>query len=123
MIKVDGNPGDVWGYRSFGYSANPASSLYLQATVTGYPCDRSWYDMWGMTGAADAFWHPQRLKFTLDIYGCQSGSGIKSTLYHDLIVGVATHIRVGVHGSALFNFGPRLRADVFWPILYYSRHV
>ena len=52
LIQVRGNPGAAQGYSGFGY-ASAASSIYDRVRVAGYPCDKTWYDLWGMAGEAD----------------------------------------------------------------------
>jgi len=118
LIQVRGNPGAAQGYSGFGY-ASATSRIYDWVRVTGYPCDKSWYDLWGMAGEADVVGN--QITYWLDTYGCQSGSGQQSTNWQsrssrgewsNRIVGVHTIGRGGV-GK---NSGPKLRSEVFWII-------
>ena len=108
VIKVHGNPGLVWGSAGFGYSTSATSSIYNWVRITGYPCDKDWFDMWGMAGGAQV--NGNRIEYKIDIFGCQSGSGVQSTAWSDMVVGVLAYADMPK------NFGPKLRAGVYWII-------
>ena len=123
LIQVRGNPGAAQGYSGFGY-ASAASSIYDRVRVAGYPCDKTWYDLWGMAGEADVVGN--QIEYWLDTYGCQSGSGQQSTSWQsrssqgelsNRVVGVHAYGREGV-GK---NYGPKLRSEVFWIINMHAR--
>ena len=111
LIHVHGNPGAAQGYSDFGFSTSAAASMYDRVRVTGYPCDRTWYDMWGMAGEADIV--GKQVKYWLDTAGCQSGSGQQSTRSSkNLVVGVHAYGGKGVKK----NHGPKLHSEVYWII-------
>lgn len=116
LIKVRGSPGLVWGYAGFGYSSSAASAIYNWVRITGYPGDKDWFDMWGMAGGAQV--DGNRIKYQIDVSRGQSGAGVQSTGWSDMVVGVMAY---GSRTWPRVNFGPKLRAGIYWFIFMHAQ--
>ncbi|BBE72132.1 extracellular metalloprotease precursor [Pleomorphomonas sp. SM30] len=72
-IKLDCTVGTKTGW--FGFYWQSASLTGSPATVTGYPCDKPSGTMWTMSGTV-ASTQTRKITYTMDTYGCQSGSPV-----------------------------------------------
>lgn len=96
MIILKSAPHNGWN----GYGIYAGNGTY---TVTGYPSDKPFGQMWGMSGRTTS--DTSHIYYSLDTYGGQSGSGIMDS---------GNNVR-GIHayGSANQNFGTKIDLTIF----------
>lgn len=101
---------------SFGFAAfdNP-TLLGKSAVLAGYPGDKPFADMWGMSGAIGAV-GPTTLTYQTDTYGGQSGAGLYIQRNGQRYV-------VGIHnyGAGSGNSATRITRPVYDRLLAWSR--
>lgn len=105
-IKLDCNKGSQTGF--FGYFFDTVSLANRAIKIFGYPCDKPADQMWGMAGSV-ASSTTNSVKYTIDTFGCQSGSAVYETR-DDGPYAMAVHA-YGVSGGT--NSGTRITKAVF----------
>jgi glutamyl endopeptidase len=105
-IKLDCNKGKETGW--FGYFYTDKSLANRAIGIFGYPCDKPLHQMWGMNGSV-ASATATSVKYTIDTFGCQSGSPVYETR-NDGPYGMAIHTYGVSNGT---NSGTRITKQVF----------
>jgi glutamyl endopeptidase len=115
-IKLNCTVGNSTGW--FGYTWTSAEMNNRYAMVTGYPCDKPFGSGWHMGGNTGTTSNPRKTYYTIDTFGCQSGSPV----WEDRTTasggagpfGIAIHAYgTGLSGSGGQNSGTRITSEVF----------
>ena len=105
-IKLDCTKGTQTG--TFGYFYIAGSLANRAIRLFGYPCDKPLDTMWGMKGSV-ASSTTRSVKYTIDTFGCQSGSPVYETR-SDGPYSMAVHTYGVSNGT---NSGTRIVKAVF----------
>ncbi|MGX5653476.1 trypsin-like serine peptidase [Geodermatophilus nigrescens] len=114
VLPPDAFPGQRFG--SFGFGVFPPNVLLAKrAVLAGYPGDKPFAELWGMPFQIKTV-EPQRLVYTADTAGGQSGSGVYVKINGKRYV-------VGIHnyGATSGNSATRVTEPVFRNLQAWSR--
>ncbi len=100
-IKLNCRVGNTTGW--FGYYWQTATLTGTAATITGYPCDKPSGTQWTMSGSI-ASTSDRRVSYTIDTFGCQSGSPVWRVHPTFGRAGMAVH----TNGNSSANSGTRI---------------
>ncbi|MEK5100564.1 serine protease [Cytobacillus sp. FSL M8-0252] len=107
-IKLSSNVGNNTGWLGF---RSYTSVVGLNASVTGYPCDKPTGTMWTHAGPIE-FQQSYQIRYNMDTYGCQSGSPVYRNYTDTGQTAVGIHA-YGTSPSANMNKGTRITQAVF----------
>jgi glutamyl endopeptidase len=108
-IKLNCSVGNTTGW--FGYRWQSASLTGQATQLFGYPCDKPYPTLWGMSDSVRQS-DVRQLHYANDTFGCQSGSPVWNSTATCTTCGIAIHA-YGVYGGSSYNRGTRITEGAF----------